>query len=305
MERVQVEDNQLRVCSVRACKQTVPGSIFFFSIPERSTKPMGHHFVVNYEYKMCPACRVRYQKYGTTKRAKWKVVREKEKQKASRVSVDSEAPRPPTQPSDPIHDVGKFNTPLADPLPAEKTHTPNIETDVPTERDHITTATPSRPSADDLNIPSVQPQLLPLMHQPPAALHSSSSSSSSPKVSFIHEQVPRPHSNPSATGYLESDPIVNGFSKFRVELFEGELDGRYTEGTVINAPHVMRLGEPSKTVTNPLPSPPTVSLQRTLEMSTEDHVKVWFIVCFSQNSNFDFTRYHMMQAIWNQRKLPA
>lgn len=30
----------------------------------------------SYEFKMCPSCRTRYQKYGNTKRAKWKAERE-------------------------------------------------------------------------------------------------------------------------------------------------------------------------------------------------------------------------------------
>ncbi|PPR05072.1 hypothetical protein CVT24_010259 [Panaeolus cyanescens] len=49
------EGGTSRVCSVKGCKTIIEAS---------------------YPYKMCPHCRVRYQKYGTTKRAKWKAERE-------------------------------------------------------------------------------------------------------------------------------------------------------------------------------------------------------------------------------------
>ncbi|KAF9525214.1 hypothetical protein CPB83DRAFT_838329 [Crepidotus variabilis] len=48
-------EGPMQQCSVRGCKKLLP---------------------VSYELKMCPPCRSRYQKYGTTKRAKWKASRE-------------------------------------------------------------------------------------------------------------------------------------------------------------------------------------------------------------------------------------
>ena len=243
---------------------------------------------------MCPSCRLRYQKYGTTKRAKWKVEREKEKekQKAS-MAEDSEAPIPP-QSSDVIEDAGNSNISLAIPHPVDKAFTP---TSVP-ERDHTT----PQHSAEEY-IPSVQPQSLPQMHHQPSPYSTTSHSSNVP---LTHDQVRRPSSNPSATGYLESDPIVNGFSKFRVELFEGELDGRHPEGTVMSAPHVMRLGEPSNTMTDPPAPGSPVSLRRTVEMSSsgEDHVKVGHLSSEYREVYFDFGS-HRMQAVWNQRRHPV
>ena len=241
---------------------------------------------------MCPSCRLRYQKYGTTKRAKWKVEREKEKekQKAS-MAEDSEAPIAPIPPqsSDVIEDAGNSNTPLAIPHPVDKALIPTSVT----ERDHTT----PRPSAEEY-IPSVRPQSLPQMQHQPTS-HSSN-------VPFTHDQVRRPSSNPSATAYLESDPIVNGFSKFRVELFEGELDGRHPEGTVMSAPHVMKLGEPSNTRTDPPAPGSPVSLRRTVEMSSsgEDHVKVGNLSSEYREVYFDFGS-HRMQAIWNQGRHPV
>ena len=66
-------DESMRVCSVRGCKQTMPG----LYMPFRVSTLLKHTFADSSEYKMCHPCRVRYQKYGTAKRAKWKAKREK------------------------------------------------------------------------------------------------------------------------------------------------------------------------------------------------------------------------------------
>ena len=63
----------MRVCSVRGCRQMMPGVYMRF----RLSTILKHTFADSSEYKMCQACRVRYQKYGTAKRARWKAKKEK------------------------------------------------------------------------------------------------------------------------------------------------------------------------------------------------------------------------------------
>lgn len=62
----------LRFCSVKGCKNVLPG---------------------DYEFKMCSHCREKYKKYGVTKRAKWKLERELLERELATLRVAEDARR--------------------------------------------------------------------------------------------------------------------------------------------------------------------------------------------------------------------
>ncbi|KAL1752004.1 hypothetical protein FB107DRAFT_293508 [Schizophyllum commune] len=65
-----------RFCSVKGCKNILPGGPLSFS----HSRLVTHHPLTplagDYDFKMCVPCRDKYKKYGETKRAKWKSERE-------------------------------------------------------------------------------------------------------------------------------------------------------------------------------------------------------------------------------------